>query len=398
MAGSSVKIFKKTASDGGLTIYMGQREYVAVDGHLDHVTGVVQLPDAKNRFSDKCVFASLVCVFRHGRKEDETCGLSFSKSLTLDRQSLYPNSNVSGDMTKLQAKLLEKFGNEARPFCLKFPKNAPNSVHITGNEGDVEDMGVSFEVRIHVGDHGGDFNDRKKSTVTMSVRKTQWAPAHNVRAPTSSIEKTFVASKGKLNCEVEVYKEINYHGDDIPVDVSIRNTTSKTVSSIRVGLQQHCELTLIKCKYTCKVTSLETTDGMPLGPENSRESMKARIVLQPLAQTARFKKGLAIDHALSATGDECNLASTSYSESDNPNDLLGIIVSYTIKVTLGIKGMTGSDVVVEVPLKLHHPRPDDIERNSKLLKVKRRSVTDLGFREEFRNKFPAQGEIEFEEM
>jgi hypothetical protein len=35
--------------------------------------------------SGRCVFASLVCTFRHGREEDEVMGVSFQKELIVDR-------------------------------------------------------------------------------------------------------------------------------------------------------------------------------------------------------------------------------------------------------------------------------------------------------------------------
>ena len=37
------------------------------------------------RIQGKIVYASLVCTFRHGREEDETCGLKFAKEMVLDR-------------------------------------------------------------------------------------------------------------------------------------------------------------------------------------------------------------------------------------------------------------------------------------------------------------------------
>jgi len=388
---SSVKIFKKSAPNGGVTIYMGQREFVSVDGKLDPIAGVAQMPDAKGRFGGKCVFASLVCMFRHGRKEDETMGVSFSKEIVVDRQTIFPNNQAEGEETRLQAKMLQKFGEDARRFNLKFPKNAPNSVHITGYDGDVADMGVAWEVRVHVGDHAGDFNDKKESTASMTIRKTQWAPADKgSRSPTGQGDKSFVGSKGKLSCEVNLDKEMHYHGDEIPVHIALNNTTSKSVNSMKVTLVQHCELTMVKNSYTCKVSSIETTDGCPLGPENS---LKKTVNLQPLAQTAKFKKGLAIDHALSSSGDEANLASTSYAESGNPNDLLGVVVSYSIRVTLDVSGMTGKDLQVEVPIKLHHPRPDE---SARLHEIKDKSAAQSGIRNEFKNKFPHQESVSVE--
>ena len=62
-------------------------------------------------------------------------------------------------------------GDSACPFLLTFPKTAPNSVLIRGEEGDAANMGVSYDVKLHVADHQEDFKGTKKASVTMSIRK-----------------------------------------------------------------------------------------------------------------------------------------------------------------------------------------------------------------------------------
>ena len=73
----------------------------------------------------------------------------------------------------LQTRLIQKLGDSAFPFCLQFPRSAPNSVLIRGEEGDATPMGVSYEVRLHVADGEGDFRGPKKESVAMSVRKVR---------------------------------------------------------------------------------------------------------------------------------------------------------------------------------------------------------------------------------
>ena len=41
-------------------------------------------------FLGRCVYASLVCTFRHGREEDEVMGVSFQKELIVDRVQVFP--------------------------------------------------------------------------------------------------------------------------------------------------------------------------------------------------------------------------------------------------------------------------------------------------------------------
>ena len=42
---------------------------------------------------------------------------------------------------------------------------------IRGEEGDTSQMGVSYEVRIHIADSIDDYDGNKKNSVCMSIRK-----------------------------------------------------------------------------------------------------------------------------------------------------------------------------------------------------------------------------------
>ena len=66
---------------------------------------------------------------------------------------------------------MQKLGEGAKPFTLSFPQSAPNSVLIQGEEGDAKAMGVSYEVKLHVGDNSEDHVSSKKASVHMSIRK-----------------------------------------------------------------------------------------------------------------------------------------------------------------------------------------------------------------------------------
>ena len=55
------------------------------------------------------------------------------------------------------------------------------------------------------------------------------------RSPTSSAEKGFLMSKGKIILECTLDKEIYYHGQELPIHVCIHNNSSKSVKAIRVS-------------------------------------------------------------------------------------------------------------------------------------------------------------------
>ncbi|XP_040580851.1 arrestin homolog [Lepeophtheirus salmonis] len=368
-------------------LYLGRREYVSCDGKMDPVEGVAHICDNKDYIEGKTLFASLVCTFRHGREEDEVMGVSFKKELIVDRCEI-PTSNNTDDLTKLQSRLTRKLGDMAFPFILNFPEIAPNSVLIRGDEGDASQMGVNYEVRVHIGDGPSDFKGTKKSSVSMSIRKTQWVGVPNEkRCPTATADKGFLCSKGKIVLECKLDNEIVYHGQDIPINVSIHNNSNKSVKSIKCVIVQHCEMTLVQAQYSCKVARLETKDGCPLGPG---ASMNRTFTMKPLSQMCGCERGLALDAALSKVTDETNLASSSIAESGDPNDLLGVIVSYSIKVKLVLSGM-GGELEVDVPFKLLHPRPES-EEADKLQELKKETAKTVQSNKR-RQKFQAQDSV-----
>ena len=65
---------------------------------------------------------------------------------------------------------------------------------------------------------------------------------------------------------------------------------------------------------------------------------------------------MALDAILSREKDEANLASSSLPETDDPIDLLGVVVSYTVRVKLKFSGFARK-LEVEIPFKLSHPKP-----------------------------------------
>lgn len=367
--GGTVKIFKKCAPNGRLFVYLGKREYVQCDGVIEPVQGVVYIQDWKDTLKDRKVYLQLVVTFRHGREEDETMGISFKKELVIDRVQINPAENKEGT-SKLQTVLMQKLGEGAIPFTLQFPDLAPNSVLICSSEDEdpsKRQMGVFYDVRAHIADAQDDYVGKKGSTVCLGIRKSQYASNDiKQRSPTSTAEKGFVFGSGKVVVEASLDKEVFYHGEDIPLHISINNQSKKQAKSIMCTINQHCELTMVNAHYSCKVARLESQDGCPL---QSGGSLNRTFSLKPLAQICQGVRGLCLDASLSKSQDESNLASSSMSSSGNNNDLLGVIVSYSIKIKVILGGM-GGELETDLPFKLVHPKPDSIEMDN-LIKEKK---------------------------
>jgi len=384
-----VKIFKKCAPNGRVYVYMGKREFVSCDGVAETINGVVNIQDHHDTLKGRRVYVQLVITFRHGREEEETMGLSFKKELILDRVQVYPPEKGKSEETKLQTRLIQKLGDGAMPFSLNFPELAPNSVIICHD--DSEDpasrtMGVFYDIRVHLAEDADDYQGKKGSTVSMGIRKAQYAPSDmKQRSPTSTAEKGFMFGNGKMILEASLDRELFYHGEDIPVNISINNQSKKSVKSIRCNINQHCELTMVNAQYSCKVCRIDTQDGCPLQPGSS---LNRTVVLKPLAQKCYGVRGLCLDAALSKVTDESNLASSSLAESGNANDLLGVVVSYSVKVRVQLSGM-GGELETDIPFKLVHPRPDSSEmKNLESEKNDARSKCEVR-----RRKFQAQDSV-----
>merc|ERR1712156_1143666 len=186
----ATKIFKKCSPHGRLYLYLGQRDFISSDGLISDIKGIAHVPEQRE-LQGKFIFASLVVTFRHGREEDEVMGISFKKELVVDRVQVYPET-VKDEANKVQTRLIQKLGEGAKPFSLSFPQSAPNSVFIKGEDGDASEMGVSYHVKLHMGDSSEDYVGSKKATVTMSIRKSQYTVSDgSKRCPTAKAEKKF---------------------------------------------------------------------------------------------------------------------------------------------------------------------------------------------------------------
>ena len=96
----ATKIYKKCSPHGRLYLYLGQRDFISSDGLIEDIKGIAYVPEL-SEIQGKCIFASLIVSFRHGREEDEVMGISFKKELVVDRVQIHP-VNKEDEKSKLQ--------------------------------------------------------------------------------------------------------------------------------------------------------------------------------------------------------------------------------------------------------------------------------------------------------
>lgn len=185
-----VRVYKKQSANGKLTVYLGSRDFGDHGSYCDQVEGIVIV--SSDYLKGRKVFGQVITTFRYGREEDEVMGLHFSRQLYLASEQVVPPKINPSDMivTKLQDKLLKRFGEMSYPFTFDLPMNAPPSVTLQpGPEDRGPPLGVEYELRLFVAENELD-KPSKRSTIGMAIRKLQYSlPSPTTRQPSAIVSK-----------------------------------------------------------------------------------------------------------------------------------------------------------------------------------------------------------------
>ncbi|RXG68457.1 Arrestin-like protein [Armadillidium vulgare] len=308
------------AVKGKLTVYLGRRDFIDNTLSTEAVDGVVLVDNDYLR--TRKVFASVSITYRYGREEDEVMGLHFSKEMQLTCQQIFPSVSKEGP-TEVQDRLVKKLGGNAYPFSVLIPDNAPANI---------------YELRVYVAENGAILPSGKKQEATEHPRIKR---IHSFLRETESRGHT---REGNLLSWRTVIAQL-----------SVNNGSSKTVKNIKCSVIQHVEVTMTNSHFTREVASLESKEGCPITPGSN---LHKTFTLTPLASVNRTRGGVALDGKLKDT--DVNLASsTLLGVGKNPNDALGIVVSYSVRVRLNC-GAIGGELIADLPFKLMHPAPAGI--------------------------------------
>ncbi|XP_025922165.1 arrestin-C-like isoform X2 [Apteryx rowi] len=358
------KVFKKTSPNGKLSIYLGKRDFVDHVESVDAVDGVCLIDP--EYLKDRKVYVTLTCAFRYGRDDLDVIGLTFRKDLYVLTAQIFPPvpEQVPKTLTPLQEKLLKKLGENAYPFTFEVATNLPCSVTLQPGPDDVgKACGVDFEVKGFCAESLEE-KIHKRNSVRLIIRKIQFAPAKTGPAPKSETTRQFMMSDKPLHLEASLDKEIYHHGDPINVTVNINNTTSKIVKKIKILVDQTTDVVLYSLdKYTKTVCAEEINENVA-----ANSTFSKTYSVTPTLSANREKRGLALDGKLKH--EDTNLASSTILRPGMDKEVLGILVSYKVKVNLvvsrgGILGdLTSSDVGVELPVILMHPKPAEVGKTS----------------------------------
>lgn len=340
---NTVKVYKKTAPNGKITVYLGRRDFVDTSSVTEPIDGVVLCDNDYLR--GRRLFASVSITYRFGREEDEVMGVQFSKEMQLVCKEIPLKTDK--ELTEMQDRLVQKLGAGACPFFVDIPNNAPCSVQLF-SDNTAKPLGVIYELRVFVADNL-DEKPHRRNSVCLAVRKVQYSPADKfLRQPSTLASKGFTFSSGKLNMEVALDRELYYHGQQISPTVSISNNSSKTVKNIKIAVIQHVELTMTNTLFDREVASFETKEGCPISPGTHFHKI---FTILPLASNAKHY-GVALDGKTKDS--DANLASTTLRR--DQSDHLGIVVTYSVQVDLECGALSGN-LTTSLPFKLMHPAP-----------------------------------------
>ncbi|CAH2225900.1 beta-arrestin-1 isoform X2 [Pelobates cultripes] len=363
------RILGHAASDQtqDLTVYLGKRDFVDHIDVVDPVDGVV-LVDPEY-LKERKVFVTLTCAFRYGREDLDVLGLTFRKDLFVANiQAFPPVPEEQKPLTRLQERLIKKLGEHAYPFTFEIPPNLPCSVTLQpGPEDTGKACGVDYEVKAFCAENLEE-KIHKRNSVRLVIRKVQYAPERPGPQPMAETTRQFLMSDKPLHLEASLDKEAYHNVPPIKTEkststpVCLHRSRARTkvwsliIKSLRrripISIRQYADICLFNtAQYKCPV-AVEEADNDVVAPSSTFCKV---YTLTPFLANNREKRGLALDGKLKH--EDTNLASSTLLRDGANKEILGIIVSYKVKVKLVVS--RGGDVAVELPFTLMHPKPKE---------------------------------------
>ncbi|KAK1889606.1 Arrestin red cell isoform 2 [Dissostichus eleginoides] len=348
---AGTRVFKKSSPNCKITVYLGKRDFVDHLEHVDPVDGVLLVD--QEYLKDRKVFVTLTCAFRYGREDLDVLGLSFRKDLYVSTLQVFPPlEEKKTPLSRLQERLLKKLGQQAHPFHFTIPQKLPCSVTLQpGAEDTGKACGVDYELRAFCAKTAEE-KIHQRNSVQLLIRKVQYAPEKPGPQPMVETSRSFLMSDRSLHLEASLDKELYYHGEPISVNVHVTNNSTKSVKRVKISVRQYADICLFStAQYKCPVAHVEADHQV------SPSSTSCQVyTLTPTLGTNREKRGLALDGKLKH--EDTNLASSTIVKEGTNKEMMGILVSYRVKIKLVVS--LGGDVAVELPFVLMHPKPLDL--------------------------------------
>ncbi|XP_042874275.1 arrestin homolog isoform X3 [Penaeus japonicus] len=349
------KVFKKTAPNGKLTVYVERRELCIKEDGIQALHGVLFV-DA-NYVKDRKVFGQFVLTFRYGREDEEAVmGLRFCNEACLQAEQLWPRQNPDEpykNLTPLQDTLVKRLGAGAVPFSFTVSSLAPPSVTLLPARSYAgAPIGTNYDLRVFVGENPED-KPHKRSSIRMGMKLYQCAPSTDRSQPYAAFSKQLLLADGQVEVEATLDKEVYERGESININVSITNHSSRNVRRIKILAVQYVDVAMFSNgKFKNVVAVIDTTEGCPV---SSGSSLKRQFQLTPAR--GAIKNWIALEEFYDR---ESALASTVARVDPQEKNVFAIYVNYYVKVKLFTSAI-GGEVSVKVPFKLMRLQPVDTD-------------------------------------
>ncbi|XP_045469332.1 beta-arrestin-2-like isoform X2 [Harmonia axyridis] len=200
-------------------------------------------------------------------------------------------------------------------------------------------------------------------SICGSKRPSLAAYLAGVPAPRAAVEKPFLLSEGRVHLTASLNKGIYSHGEEICVNVHVRNGSSKTVRRIKVFVVQHVDVCMFSNgKFKNVVAMVNSKDDLPIQPGGVFDKS---FTLLPVKSST--KNWIALEDSYTKSG--TSLSSTVTCTGDGPEDrnVFAIYVSYYVKVKLVVSVM-GGQVNLKLPFTLMHTC-SDLDHTENLCRV-----------------------------
>ncbi|KAL7631985.1 UNVERIFIED_CONTAM: hypothetical protein RMT77_017699 [Armadillidium vulgare] len=352
------RVFKKTAPNGKITVYVEKRELMISENGIEPLYGVLFV-DA-TYIKDRKVYGQFVLTFRYGREDEEVMGLRFCNEACLQACVLWPLSEdqkkALHTLTPLQDTLLKRLGTGAVAFCFSISALAPPSVTLLPARTYMgAPIGTNYDIRIFVGESSDD-KPHKRSSIRMGIKLAQISTFAPALQPYAANSRQLLLTDGKVSVEATLDKEIYQREEPVSVTITINNNSSRNVKKIKVLVIQFVDVAMFSNgKFKNVVASLESTEGCPVLPG---KCLTKSFQLSPARGT--IKNWIALEEFYDR---ESTLASSVVKPSNGERNVFAIYVNYYVKVKL-LTSALGGEVCVKVPFKIMRiHNPSDSQNN-----------------------------------
>lgn len=340
------QVYKKSSPNNKITLYLTKRDFVDHVTHVDHIEGVLLLDP--NYVQDRNVYVQLGLSFRFGREEDESMGYNFVKSMYLNTTQIYPPCEEF-ETSEMQKNLMSRLGNFAFAFKLDFPKlSSPSYTMMFGWEEVGPRISVEYEVMAFVGINDQDMH--KRNSANLVIRRLMECPIHvfDYPPPDGNITKSFLTCSGSVSITASLTSPVYYPEEDIPINVSIKNHTSRDIKRLKVKIIQLSEVPMFNEQRTRDKTVIKVDDAINLTPGTC---CNRDLTLSLLTPSKRATGHIFLQGKLRPESTDTLAPSTILNPSVMKKDIFGVHISYAVRVKATLGPLFG-DAILDIPFTL----------------------------------------------